>query len=477
MTKPTTNGLKPYDAARKPEATRLLAQYVVDVTYDTLPAEVVAAATTALIDWVAVAAVGSRTTRQGRAAAAVARAERANPEATLFNDGSLTSASWAAFANGAASHTIELDDIHLPSIVHGGVAMVGAAVAVAEKLKVDGRRLIEALVVGFDVQYRIGEAIAAPHYDLFHSTGTIGTFGATAACAKLLGLTVEQTQWAFGNAGSQAAGLWQYLKVGDDTKVLHPGKACMNGVIAATLASHGFTGSVDIIEGERGFVATLSSGVDWSRITDRLGTYYKVVENGYKIHACCRHGHVTIDETLRLTLEGDLKPEHVKAVTVKLPTNSSRTIDDPDPPTPYKAKFSVQFMVATAIIHRRVGLEAFTEQRLADPAIRALMSKVRIVEEPKFNEGFPDKWTAEVRIETVDGRQHVGSADMPRGEWVNPVPASVIEAKARDLLGLVIPSEAGAALVARLRRLETVHDVSTLLVEIREADVRRAAAE
>jgi 2-methylcitrate dehydratase PrpD len=259
--------------------------------------------------------------------------------------------------------------------------------------------------------------------------------------------------------------------------MLHPGKACMNGVIAATLASHGFTGSVDIIEGERGFVATLSTGVDWSRITDRLGTYYKVVENGYKIHACCRHGHVTIDETLRLTLEGDLKPEHVKAVTVKLPTNSSRTIDDPNPPTPYKAKFSVQFMVATAIIHRRVGLEAFTEQRLADPAIRALMRKVRIVEEPKFNEGFPDKWTAEVRIETVDGRHHVGSADMPRGEWVNPVPASVIEAKARDLLGLVIPSEAGEALVARLRRLEAVHDVSTLLAEIRESDARRAAAE
>ena len=289
MTTMPATGLRRYDANNKPAATRLLAEYVVGVRYDKLPADVIAAAKTALIDWVAVAAVGSRTTRQGRAVSAVARAEAAKPEAMLFFDGSLTSATWAAFANGAASHTIELDDIHLPSIVHGGVAMMAAAVAVAEKLKVDGKRLIEAIVAGFDVQYRIGEAIAGPHYEMFHSTGTIGTFGATAACAKLMGLTVEEMQWAFGNAGSQAAGLWQYLKIGDDTKVLHPGKACMNGVMAATLASHGFTGSVDIIEGERGFVATLSSAVDWSRITDRLGTYFKVMENAYKIHACCRH--------------------------------------------------------------------------------------------------------------------------------------------------------------------------------------------
>ena len=195
------------DQANAPQATRLLAEYVVNLRYDQLPLEVIAAAKTALIDWVAVASVGSRTTRQGASSAAVARAEEAKPEATLFNDGSMTSATWAAFANGAASHSIELDDIHLPSIVHGGVAMVGAAVAVAQKLRIDGKRLIEALVAGFDVQYRIGEAIAASHYEKFHSTGTVGTFGAAAACAKLMNLSVEQTQWALGNAGSQAAGL------------------------------------------------------------------------------------------------------------------------------------------------------------------------------------------------------------------------------------------------------------------------------
>ena len=461
--------LAPYDAKHHPEATRLLAEYITGVYYSRLPPEVIAAAKVALVDWVAVTSVGSRTTRQGRCAADLARAEGARPEATLFNDGSGTSATWAAFANGTASHSIELDDIHLPSIVHGGVAMMGAAVAMAQKLRVDGRQLIEAIVAGFDVQYRIGEAVAAPHYELFHSTGTVGTFGAAAACARLLNLNVEQTRWALGNAGSQAAGLWQYLKIGDDTKVLHAGKSCMNGVLAATLASQGFTGAVDIVEGERGFVATMSPAVDWSRITDRLGSHFKVTENGYKIHACCRHGHVTIDETLRMTLANDLAPDQIRQVVVKLPTNSSHTIDDPDPASEYKAKFSAQFMVATAITHRRVGLEAFTPQRLADPGIRSLMKKVKVVAEPKFDQGFPDKWTAEVTVETVAGTRHVGSADMPRGEWVNPVPASVIEDKSRDLLGLVIAESDAAALVERVMAVENVADVRTMLPEIEAA--------
>ncbi|MBI3374510.1 MAG: MmgE/PrpD family protein [Betaproteobacteria bacterium] len=459
-----------------PQATRLLAEFVVNLRYEDLPPEVIAAAKTALIDWVAVAAVGSRTTRQGRSSSALARAEGAKPEATLFSDGSSTSATWAAFANGASSHAIELDDIHLPSIVHGGVAMVGAAVAVAQKLKLDGKRLIAALVAGFDVQYRIGEAIAASHYERFHSTGTVGTFGAAAACAKLMNLNLEQTCWAFGNAGSQAAGLWQYLKVGDDTKVLHSGKACMNGVIAATLASHGFTGSIDIIEGERGFVATLSPSVDWDRITDRLGTHFKVTENGYKIHACCRHGHVAIDETLRLATEHALAADNISKITVKLPSASVLVLDVPVPASPYNAKFSAQFMVANAIVHGRVGLEAFTEARLSDPAIRKLMQKVRVVEEKEFNQGFPDKWTAEVTIETADGRRLTGSADMPRGEWVNPVPAATIEAKARDLLGLVMPCDAARSLVARIANLDAVLDASTMLPEISAPAAMRVAA-
>lgn len=465
----TAGKLTAFDAATAPPATRLLAEYVTNVHYDDLPDEVIAAARTAILDWVAVAIVAARTTRQGEAVAAVARTESADGAAILLLDGKPISTSWAAFANGAASHAIELDDIHLPSIVHGGVAMMAAAFAVAQEVNATGKQLIEAVVAGFDVQYRIGEAIAAPHYDKFHSTGTVGTFGATAAAAKLFGLSSEQTQWALGNAGSQAAALWQYLALGDDTKVLHPGKSCMNGVLAAKLARHGFTGSTDMIEGSRGFVATLSSAVDWSRITEGLGSYYKVTENGYKIHACCRHGHVTIDETLRLAAEHKLAASDVASVTVALNTNSVLTLDDPNPVTPYKAKFSAQFMVAHGLLYGSVGLDAFTEERLNDPATRALMTRVSIVTEASYDIRFPDAWTATVTIHTHDGNTYTGTADMPRGEWNNPVPPSVIDAKATDLLTSQIGPNHTKALLDLLRRVETLPSLEAVGAVIRDS--------
>lgn len=459
-----------------PPATRRLADFITSVNYATLPAEVVNATVFALIDWAGCAAAGCRTP-VGEAAAKVARAEHAATDATLFADGSRTSAHWAAFANGAGSHSIELDDVHMPSIIHGGVAMIPAALAVAQKLRVDGRRLIEALVAGFDITYRLGEGIAKSHYERYHSTGTVGTFGAAAAAARLMGLNAEQTCWALGNAGSQAAGLWQYLKVGDDTKVLHPAKASMNGVLAASLAAHGFTGSVDIIEGERGFVATMADNVDWDAIVGDLGRRYKVTENGYKIHACCRHSHVSVDQTIRLSEEHALTADKIKRIRVKLNANSVKTLDDPNPPSAYKAKFSIQFLVASALIHRHMGLTAFTDARLKDATIRSLMRRVEVAEDPKFTRDFPQQWTAEVAIETTDGRNLVGRADMPEGDPSNPVSQRRLEDKCKGLLAQVMNDASAEQLVRRLAKLPEVADVREMFPEISASGaLLRAAA-
>jgi len=460
-----------------PPATRQLAEFTSSVTYAALPPEVVNAAVLAFIDWTGCAVAGCRT-RVGNAAARVAAAEHAGAEATLFADGSRTSAHWAAFANGAGSHSIELDDVHMPSIIHGGVAMIPAALAVAQKLRADGKRLIEALVAGFDVTYRLGEGIAKSHYERFHSTGTVGTFGAAAAAARLMGLDAGQTAWALGNAGSQAAGLWQYLKVGDDTKVLHPAKASMNGVIAASLAAHGFTGSIDIIEGERGFVATMAEVVDWDAIVGALGKRYKVTENGYKIHACCRHSHVAVDQAIRLSEQHDLVADKVRRIRVKLNANSVKTLDDPDPASPYKAKFSIQFLVASALIHRHMGLEAFTDARLDEPAIRALMRRVDVEEDPGFTRTFPQRWTAEVEVETTDGRNLVGHADMPEGDPSNPVTPRRLEDKCKGLLVQVMSDASAGELVRRLAQLPEVADVREMFPElgVARASLRAAAA-
>lgn len=444
-----------------PNATRQLAEYIVGARYEALPEKTVNATMIAFLDWAGCAVAGGQSV-SSQAAANVVREEGASGHALVFADGSRSSAHWAAFANGLASHTIELDDVHMESIIHGGVCVAPAALAVAEQLGANGRRLIEGLLVGFDVTYRVGAAISKTHYERFHSTGTVGTLGAAAAAAKLMGLSVEQTHWALGNAGSQAAALWQYLKVGDDTKVLHPGKAAMNGVLAASLARHGFTGAVDIIEGERGFVKTLADSVDWDVMLGGLGRDFRVEENGYKIHACCRHGHVSLDQAIRLATEHQIGPEQVRRVVVALNANSNKTLNDPNPPSPYKAKFSIHYMMAVAFLFRRAGLQEFSAENLNDLKVREFMRRVEVVENDEFTRNFPKLWTAEVTVELTDGRVLKGRADMPEGDPVNLVPQARLEQKCLDLMTPVLGPAKARATLQRLVGLADCSDARTL---------------
>jgi 2-methylcitrate dehydratase PrpD len=458
-----------------PNATKQLAEYVVGARYDALPEKTVAATMVAFLDWAGCAVAGGQSP-SAQAAANVVRDEGATGNALVFADGSRSSAHWAAFANGLASHTIELDDVHMESIIHGGVCVAPAALAVAEQLGADGHRLTESLLVGFDVTYRVGAAIAKTHYERFHATGTVGTLGAAAAAAKLMGLSVEQTQWALGNAGSQAAALWQYLKVGDDTKVLHPGKAAMNGVLAASLARHGFTGSVDIIEGERGFVKTMADSVDWDVMLGGLGRDFRVEENGYKIHSCCRHGHVSIDQAIRLAEQHDIKPEQVKRVVVALNSNSKKTLNDPNPPSPYKAKFSIHYMMAMSFLYRRASLGEFSPERLADPKVRTFMQRVEVVENPEFTRTFPKLWTAEVTVELADGRVLKGRADMPEGDPVNPVAQARLEQKCLDLMTPVLGPAKAKATLQRLVGMPDCKDARSLFQDTAVGRTRMWAA-
>jgi 2-methylcitrate dehydratase PrpD len=302
---------------------------------------------------------------------------------------------------------------------------------------------------------------------MWHSTGTMATFGAAAAAAKILGLNEVQTCWALGNAASQAAGIWEYLKMGDDTKLLHSGKAAMNGLLAASLARHEFTGSDTGIEGERGFMATMAGSsepgtVNWDVITRDLGTKFKVDENGYKLHACCRHGHVSIDNALRLIEQHGIKPDQVKGVRVQMNRNSCDTLGDGDPVSPYKAKFSIAFFMASCFLHRKVGMEAFTDERLADPAMRAFMKKVSYSENPEYTRNYPRLWTASLEVELNDGRVLATQGDLPYGDPATELPVPLFEKKALDMMGSVVGADRARTLLATMQQLPEVGDVSRM---------------
>ena len=415
---------------------RNLARFVAEARWEHLPPATVAATELAVLDWFGSALAGAHEP-PARFAREVAAGFGRSAEATVFPNGRASAAA-AALANGVAGHILELDDIHKGSTVHGAAPIVPATLAVAEREQAGGRAFLLAVALGYEAALRVGEAVNPSHYRFFHPTGTAATFGAAAAAGSLLGLDADRMLDGFGTAGTTAAGLWEFNADGAMSKALHPGKAAFNGVLAADLAARGFTGASRILEGERGFFAAMSDGADPSRITDGLGERWKVEENGYKLHACCGHTHTAIDAALALRPEiGD--PEAITEIRVSTYGPGWEIVKEANPRTPYAAKFSLAYVVATALVEGRVGLEQFSPDRfgaegVVEPRIAALLPKVGETVEPALTAAYPAAWPARLAISLADGRTLEAAADYPRGHPEAPAPVAELEAKARGLI-------------------------------------------
>lgn len=442
--------------------TKALSQFVAEMTPQQLPTPVIAMAKRTVLDWLASAYVGSREPA-ARYVTNVVRQQGGCPEATVIGMAERSSSLNASLANGTMSHTVELDDLHKESIVHPAAPIIPAALAIAEREHKTGTEFLTAVIVGYDVCLRIGEAVSPSHYKKFHATGTCGTFGAAAASSYLLGLDSEQVTYALGNAGTQAAALWQYLKDGDMSKSLHPGKAAMEGVLAALLAREGFTGAREIIEGERGFAATMAEEFRSEIVTDKLGDHYKILENGFKIHACCRHTHSAIDIAIQLATEHDLNPRNIAQITVYTNPMTIQVTGDYDPPSIYKAKFSMAFVVGVALAYRQAGLDEFLPQRLHDPIVQGLMKKTRLVADPEYAASFPEKWSARIELKTLDGRSYSGQTDFPKGDSDNPVSDEEIREKFSQMVSPLLPPEQVSYLITATDQLQDLTDISEFL--------------
>lgn len=446
-----------------PTLSAKLADFVVALHYDDLPVEAVRMARLAFLDWLGSAARGGLE-RPAQMAAAVLRGQGGSPQSTLLPHAEKTSCLNAALGNGIASHIVELDDVHRRSIVHAGAAVIPAALAAAEMVHANGRRFIEALVAGYETAIRLGEAVSPSHYFYWHNTGTCGTFGSCAAAAKLLGLDSRQIIWALGNAGTQAAGLWEFLSDGAMSKHLHPGKAAFNGLLSALLAREGFTGAGAVIEGEKGFCRAMAPAFDLSRITEALGNPpYKIQENSFKIHASCRHTHPAVDLALDLVARHEIDGGEVLSVSVRTYRTALNITSNSAPKTVFDAKFSLPFCVALALKRGSCGLRDFSEENLWDPEVRDLMSRVHLEVDDELDRAHPAKWGAAVEIETRSGRSCSGRTDFPRGDPENPVDDDLLVSKFRLLALESWGEERVNALCRAVMRLEKVEDLALLL--------------
>src|SRR5918997_797563 len=293
-------------------STQALASFLARLRFEDLPDEVVERTKEFFLDWVASALAG----KDAKPVRILEHfAELMGPEdgpSEILPSRGRTSPLFAALVNGAASHVVEQDDVHNGAVFHPATVVFPAVLATAQQTGSSGREVLVASVAGYEAGVRIGAFLGRSHYKVFHTTGTAGTLAAAAAVSRLLGADEETMLQALGSAGTQAAGLWEFLRDAADSKQLHTAKAASDGLLAAYLARDGFTGAERILEGEQGMAAGMSEGADPNKLIEGLGERWAVLETSFKFHASCRHTHPAADALLKAMQEHDLKAEDVR---------------------------------------------------------------------------------------------------------------------------------------------------------------------
>ena len=423
-----------------------LGEFVVELRWSELPDEVRARARLCLLDMLGATLAGAQTPT-GELGAALARRYGGPAEAQLIGQLVRAAAPWAALANGLACHSLELDDGHRYAIgLHNAATTLPAALAAAEAGGASLEALLAALVVGYEVASRIGTAIGPRHRQLgFHSTGTVGVFGAAAASARLRGLTAEQTARAFGIAGSGAGGIFEFLSDGSTSKHFHAGHAALTGLLAADLAAGGLTGPLSILEGREGFLRIYGGEARSESILAGLGERFELPNVYFKLHAACAHCFSPIDAALELRERA--AADEVERVVVST-YHAGAILDAPQPRTRPAAKFSIPYCVAAAWVHGRVSEQLFEPEFLADPAVQGLAARVEVREDPALEADFPRTRAARLEAVLRDGRRLERLVELPAGMPERPASPEALREKFQGLAEPIVGPAASSALLA-----------------------------
>ena len=363
----------------------------------------------------------------------------------------------AAWINGSASHAVEFDDIFRDAIYHPGCPTIAAALAIAEDQGRSGLELLTAVTIGYEISTRIGVAVQPSHYRFFHTTGTVGCFGAAAAVAALLAPREREVmRHALATAASFAAGLQQAFRSDAMTKALHAGHAASIGVLSGSGAAQGITGALDILEGAAGFGAAMSVNPQWSRAAEGLGERYNITRITQKNHACCGHTFAAVDAAIALREQQRLEPSQIESIDVDTYQTAIDVTGDFQPRTAFEAKFSLPYVVCHALLYGSVRLGAFSEERLAEQSIRELMGKLRLNADAELSAGFPVMRAARLRITLHDGRTLEHFFPYRKGDPEAPLSDVELNDKFRELAMPVIGTVPAQRLLEKLWRLDTL---------------------
>jgi 2-methylcitrate dehydratase PrpD len=446
-----------------------IARFAAETDPASIPAPVLERSARHVLDTVGLMLSGS--TSDGCRLTQAFHAERGGtPEATALGVAGKVNLLQAAYANGESAHAMDYDDTQLAAapdrayglLMHPSAPVLGAVLPVAEWLGASGAAALAAFAVGVEVSCVIAEAIAPDHYgNGFHTTGTIGGFGAAVAVGRLLGFDAEQMAVALGVVGSTGAGLRQNF--GTMTKPLHSGRAAENGVLAALRVAQGHTATADIVEARRGFFRAYGGG-DLDQIEGALGNPWTILEPGISIkpYPSGSLTHPAVGATLELVAESDVRPEQVDFIRVGVNSYTAMTLLHATPSDELQAKFSMQYGVAIAVVDRAAGLEQFTTERVVRDDAQAMLRQVRVeVDERAEAAGF-DQMYSIVTIHLKDGSVVERQASFAKGSPADPMTDAELLAKFEECLAVVDPSESAEPIAAELLSIRAVADVRTL---------------
>lgn len=405
----------------------------------------------ALLDWFAAMLPGTRVAPATLLAAAMAE-ERGTGQAVCYVDGGQGAARHAALLNAVSSHAVEFDDIHRDSGLHPGSPTVAAALAVAQARGASLDALLRAMAAGYEVGGRVALAVQPSHYRMWHTTATVGTIAAATAAALLLGCDEAGIGHAMALSATMAGGLQQAFRGGGMSKPMHAGHAAEAGVLAARAAAAGVTGAADVLHGPAGFAAATSDSTgQWEMALEGLDEWFVIGRMTIKNHGCCGHLFPALDGLLALRAAHPFQPEDVARIHIAGYRATVEICDRPEARTEQDARFSAQYCVAALLRLGAVRLEAFSPERLRDPALRALMPKVTLGLAPDLADAYPRRRAARLRLELRDGRSFEHEQPFRKGDPEQPLTDAELDGKFRELAVPVIGAAAGEALRRLIR--------------------------
>lgn len=423
-----------------------------------------------LLDWLGCAIRGS-IMPQAHCIKKYVKAMGGDAHASIIGDPVPNSVFSSALSNGYYGHILEMDDVDKESITHPGTVVIPAALSIGEWNRLSGADFLAAIIAGYEVMLRVGAAVTPAHYQIWHTTATSGVFGSVVAAGRMLNLNREEMTWAFGNAGTLSAGLWEFLQDGAMSKYLHAGKASATGVMTAYLAGTGFTGASRILEGKQGFFAGYARQEVNPDIFADFGRRYRAETVSFKPYPCCRHTHSTID--CARALQGKLADvlDAVKSIRIETYKAAVLIAGTENPQDSRQAQFSLKYVVSRALKIGNIGLPDFDDKVLFDPEVRKLMEKVTIEVDPQIDSLTPAAWPSRVTVEFSDGRKITEYVQYPKGDPENPLAWTEVKEKFTLLVGGILNPQGITEVVTLCENIESVEDCGQLLKTVNKYGV------